>query len=392
MSSMSEDPAEVYAVGRTQLEPVMRQALRCSTAQLRDWEWSVLPYHSVLSGRTLARFTGWAVDDTDQLVPWSSVLKVFGHEALDRRGVDISTGTREILAYRSSLLADLPGPLRAPRVLGIDENEQGTIWLWLEDLTDLYARRWPLDQFGLAARHLGAFNGAYLVSRALPTYSWLNPWLNRHRAGVEQVPGFLPELQRVTQLPPIQRLFGATIALRAAHVLRDQALFVRMLSQLPQPLCHHESSLANLFARRRSDGELETVAVDWEQVGPGPVGADIATLVFGTMRRCEFDAERAIELDQVVFAGYVAGLRDAGWDGEVEQVRLGYTAAVALRWSFLASALRELAEGAPQVQHPSHGWHVTPDAAITQWVRLIEFTLDRADEARRLGADSHSAP
>jgi len=184
--------------------------------------------------------------------------------------VDISTGTREILAYRSSLLADLPGPLRAPRVLGIDENEQGTIWLWLEDQTDLYVRRWPLEQFGLAARHLGAFNGTYLVARALPTYSWLNPWLNRHRAGVEQVPGYLPELQRVTQLPPVQRLFGTTIALRAAHLLQDQGLFMQMLSQLPQPLCHHESSLAILFARRRSDGELETVAVDWEQVGAGP--------------------------------------------------------------------------------------------------------------------------
>ncbi len=47
--------------------------------------------------------------------------------------------------------------------------------------------------------------------------------------------------------------------------------------------------------------------------------------------RCEFDAEQALELDRVVFAGYVAGLRDAEWDGNVEQVRLGYT--IAGRWS-----------------------------------------------------------
>lgn len=387
VSLVIEEHSELRAVGRKQLEPVVRQALR-SSARLRDWEWRILPYHSVLPGRTLARFSGWALDERDQAVPWSSVLKVFGHEALDQRGVDITTGKREILAYRSSLLADLPGPLRAPRVLGIDENEEGAVWLWLEDLKDMYARRWPLEQFGVAARHLGAFNGAYLVSRALPTDPWLNPWLNRHRAGVEHVPGFLPELQRVTQLPPVQRLFGATIAARAAHLLQDQGLFMQMLSQLPQTLCHHESSLANLFATRRSDGELETVAVDWEQVGPGPVGADIATLVFGTMRRCEFDAEQALELDRVVFAGYVAGLRDAEWDGDVEQVRMGYTAAIAGRWSVLATALRELADGAPQVQHPSQGWQLTPDTAIRQWVRLIEFLLDRADEARHLALGS----
>jgi len=203
VSSVIEEHAELHRVGRAQLEPVMRQALRSHAARLRDWDWKVLPYHSVLSGRTLARFTGWALEG-DQAVPWSSVLKVFPRRALDYRGVDIASGTREILAYRSSLLAQLPGHLRAPRVLGIDENEEGADWLWLEDLTDLYTRRWPLEQFGMAARHLGAFNGAYLVSRALPTDPWLNPWLNRHQAGVGQVPGFLPELQRVTQLPPVQ--------------------------------------------------------------------------------------------------------------------------------------------------------------------------------------------
>ena len=153
----------------------------------------------------------------------------------------------------------------------------------------------------------------------------------------------------------MHRLLGATIATRTAKLLKDQPQFVDALSHLPLTLCHHESSLANLFAVRRSDGQLETVAVDWEQVGPAAIGTDISTLVFGTMRRCEFDAARAVELDRVVFAGYVTGLRDAGWDGDVRRVRLGYAAAVALRWHFLASVLGELVEGAPQVQHPSQG-------------------------------------
>jgi hypothetical protein len=33
----------------------------------------------------------------------------------------------------------------------------------------------------------------------------------------------------------------------------------------------------------------------------------------------------------MVFAGYLDGLRDAGWQGDPRQVRLGYTAAVTLR-------------------------------------------------------------
>jgi hypothetical protein len=379
------EPVELRAVGRTQLEPVVRQALRCSTARVCDWEWQTLSYQSFLPDRTLARFTGSALIDGQQAVPWSTVLKLFRRPA---------SGAREILAYRSSLLADLPGPLRAPRVLGIDEDEAGAVWLWLEEVSDLYAHRWPIEQYGLAARHLGAFNGAYLTSRALPTDPWLKAWLDRHwaehHAELERTPHAWAELQHVMQLPQVQRVFGVTIASRTAQLLEDQAQFVRTLSLLPQTLCHHDAALANLFAGRRGDGHMETVAIDWENIGLGTVGADIATLVFGTMRRCEFDAERATELDQVVFAGYVAGLHEAGWQGHVEHVRLGYTTAVALRWSLLATTLRILVEGALPIR-TSQGWRVSPDDIARQWVRLSTFLLERADEARRLIADGPPA-
>jgi hypothetical protein len=351
------------------------------------WNWQLLPYHAVLPGRTLARVTGVALVDTQRVVAWSSVVKIILQTAPDERGA-IATSTREILAYRSGLLNDLAGPLRAARLLEIDEDD-GAVWLWLEDLEDVYARRWPIEQFGLAARHLGRFNGAYLVSRAVPTDPWLNDWLSQHRAvlhtGLERNPTYA-ELQQLVQHPLIQRVLGATIATRTAQLLQAQALFVDALSQLPQTLCHHESSLANLFATRCSDGELETVAVDWEQVGPASIGADISTLVFGTMRRCEFDAERATELDQAVFSGYLAGLHEAGWHGDEREVRIGFTCALGLRWSILASILRGLVEGALPVR-TSQGRHVPPEAVERQWIRLCVFLLDRADEARQLIAD-----
>ena len=370
----------------------MRRAVGSTTAQLGEWAWHALPYHAVLPDRSLARVTGVALVDGQAVLPWSSVVKVSRRTALDEPG-ELASATREILAYRSGLLVDLPGPLRAPRVLGIDEDE-AAVWLWLEDLQDAYARRWPLEQFGLAARHLGRFNGAYLVSRALPSDPWLNDWLSRHqvelRAGLERSPTYW-ELQRLVRHPRVQHLLGATLASRTARLLHDQARFVDVLAQLPQTLCHHESSLANLFAVRRLDGQFETVAVDWEQVGPAAIGADIATLVFGTVRRCEFAAERATELDEAVFTSYVTGLREAGWHGRADDVRLGFTAAVGLRWGALASLLRGLVEPALHVQRPSQGWPVSPEAVVAQWVRLSAYVLDRADEARRLVAERPSA-
>jgi len=94
------------------------------------------------------------------------------------------------------------------------------------------------------------------------------------------------------------------------------------------------------------------------------------------MRRCEFDAEQATELDQVVCAGYVAGLREAGWQDPVERVRLGYTAAVGLRWTLLARTLRVLAEGAPPLR-TVHGWRVPPDAVARLWIHF-EHVLARS--------------
>jgi len=102
------------------------------------------------------------------------------------------------------------------------------------------------------------------------------------------------------------------------------------------------------------------------------------------------NAERATELEEAVFAGYVAGLREAGWPGPVEDVRLGFTAAVGLRWGVLASLLRGIVKGAAPVR-TSQGSEMSPDAVVSQRVRLSTFLLDRADEARRMVADKLSA-
>jgi len=85
-----------------------------------------------------------------------------------------------------------------------------------------------------------------------------------------------------------------------------------------------------------------------------------------------------------VFAGYINGLRQAGWQGPVELVRFGYTAAIALRWTVLAGILHMLVHGAEPVR-TSQGVLVPAEAVLVQRVRLAQFLLDRADEARRLG-------
>jgi hypothetical protein len=304
------------------------------------------------------------------------------------------SGYREILAYRSGLLENLPGRFRAPRVYSIDAAEDGRIWLWLEDLSDVYRRHWPLQQFRTAAHDLGVFNGHYLVSSLPLSEPWLNQWLRyawaEEHAEIERTPSYRADLERTLESRQVRYHLESQTVGRIIQLLDDQLRFMQWLSQVPETLCHHDAALANLFAVRRPDGVLETVAVDWEKIGPGPIGAEIATLTFGTLRRCEFDAARADELDSAVFEGYVAGLREAGWHGAVDQVRLGYTAAIALRWTVLADILHMLVHGTEAVR-TSQQVLVPAEAVLSQRVRLAEFLVDRADEARRLVASWRAA-
>jgi hypothetical protein len=376
-------------VSREQVERVMRQVLGSTGARLSSWELQKLPYLSVLPGRALAHLAGSAELETGDTARWSAVVKVITPPPYrDASGIPDS-GYREVLAYRSGLLAKLPGRFRAPRVYAIDDAEDGRIWLWLEDLHDAYGRQWPLPQFSAAAHDLGVFNGHYLVSTMLPAVPWLNQWLRyawaEEHAELQQIPSYRADLERTLRLSQVRHHFSSSDVARIMHVLDDQSRFMHWLSRLPETLCHHDAALANLFAVRGPQGLLETVAVDWEKIGPGPIGAEIATLTFGTLRRCEFDATRAEELDAAVFDGYVNGLGEAGWHGGIDLVRLGYTAAIALRWTVLAGTLRMLVHGAEPVR-TSQNVLVPAEDVLRQRVRLAEFLLDRADEARRLAA------
>ncbi len=60
---------------------------------------------------------------------------------------------REIHFYRSDLPSTFPAGLRAPRCYGVDDQADGSVWLWLEDSARC-AR--PLVAAGLRPRGAGA--------------------------------------------------------------------------------------------------------------------------------------------------------------------------------------------------------------------------------------------
>ena len=76
-----------------------------------------------------------------------------------------------------------------------------------------------------------------------------------------------------------------------------------------------------------ADGDDQTVVIDWAFVGRGPVGADLNPLVWMGIALGGVELDKAQALEEIVLEGYLEGLREAGWQGDPRQVRLGYTAA-----------------------------------------------------------------
>ncbi len=110
--------------------------------------------------------------DHGELHSWSVILKTLAPLAGADDPSDLYFWKREVLAYQSGLLADLPGGLVAPRCFGVVEHSGGGAWLWLEEVMDHCGPRWPFTCYAHAAHSLGMISGAFARSQDLRCMRW----------------------------------------------------------------------------------------------------------------------------------------------------------------------------------------------------------------------------
>ena len=168
------------------LREVVQLALEEPNAVLRGWDAAPPPggYCGLAGGSTLYLLSGTARVGAVEY-PWRVVLKVLSPVSGRDNPTRVHDWKREMLLYRSGLLEALPVGVRAPLCYGCDEQEDGSVWIWLEHVREDGERMWPTARWALAARHLGQLNGAYLAGRPLPHAPWLGgqrlrTWLERH--------------------------------------------------------------------------------------------------------------------------------------------------------------------------------------------------------------------
>jgi hypothetical protein len=312
--------------------------------------------------------------------PWRAVLRMLAPVAGRDDPTHIQYWKREPLLYGSGLLDDLPGGLRAPRCYGCHELADGTVWLWLEQIREDGEGSWPLARWALAARHLGQFNGAYLAGRPLPRAPWLGgrrlrTWLAHHGPLVAQIAA-------APTRPDLRRFWPRGVVDAILRLWDEREGFLTALERLPQTFCHGDAMRRNLLAHRRPDGAEETVGIDWEYTGYLAAGEEVGQTLSVAGAFFHLDPADLPALDEALFAGYLAGLRDAGWRVDPRPVRFAYAAHAALRNLFNAvgASLPDEARRAAILQNQGHTW----EELAGRRAAVRPFLLTRADEARRL--------
>lgn len=371
------------------LNPVVSRALQ---APVHVNHWTARPLtdytHEVrLGGAGVSRIAGTATTAAGEQRDWSVILKVVKSPA----GMPLPDGTtvtpamaadrrafaywrREAAAYESGLLAGLPHGLAAPACYGIDEKED-ELWLWQAEAVD--AAAWSWAHYREAAYRLGQWQGQHATGeRALPDFGWLS------RNWLQQWVG-LP-LTRIVEL--LDRSGGWGMPVVGAHFTAREIAAVRRLwakraqslahlARLPQVLCHLDAYRANFFWQ----GDTLTL-IDWEFAGAGALGEEMAAFVGGTLLLGHVPLDEGAHLEAVALDGYLAGLREAGWDGRADQVWQAYRCAMPLRYALLA--LASICRTAMQPDFAEHWVQKTGkqlDAILAQRADFIRFLLARCE-------------
>jgi hypothetical protein len=370
------------------LTRVVRAALGSERAVVERWQAQPAGASRGSATTGVFRLSG-AAFERGALLEWAVMLKVIrpGAAAFNPAAREVDHPLywkREALAYQSGLLDNLPGGITAPRCYAVEERDDESCWLWLEEVQDRDAVRWPLAQYRRAASALGRFNGAYLAGRPIPSYLWLGaPGALR---GALHAFAYVYDVVRdetTWQHPLLRSAFPASIADRLLNLWEGCAPLLDALDRLPKTLCHKDAFRRNMFALPDAAGQPRLALIDWAYVGLGEIGLDVADLFGASYSTFGVEPTDLWSLDAAIFESYLAGLCEAGWRGDSRLARFGFAASASLKYAGLLLWLSDLADA-----RRSAAWEALSGQPIDRFVQhqaaLVYYLLSLLDEAHEL--------
>lgn len=277
---------------------------------------------------------------------------------------------REILAYRTALPARLG--LDAPELLGAVDFTDESVALWLEPVAGRTGDAIGIEGLAASARIIG-------TAQAMPTAvddRWLSRGFIADYAASKPADHALFDDDAAWSHPLVADNWSPALRAGCAQLWHQRRRFHAILAALPRRICHLDLWPNNMVVRPSGSVAL----LDWSFVGDGALGEDIGNLVPDAVLDLLVPAGAIDELEQAVFAGYVAGLRAGGWDGPEELVRLAMTAS-AVKYHWVAPLFLARCD-APV--HYAYGRETDPDVLYAERGVALERLADWGAEALRL--------
>lgn len=379
---------QLKAIDPAILTEVVRQDQNDPDLVLLDWTVEPLSHEKIIETTGgLFCFSGQS-QSIDGIRPWKVVMKCINNPKDPSANPRVwYYWKREILAFQSGFLAQLPLGVRAPRFYGVMENENGA-WIWMEYIQETAGKHWSLEDFRRAAQHLGRSQGKYLAGTPLIDQPWLTQTFFRSAWDKE---GFWlrfmnpDSTENAWQSPITQRGFDARQKSRVLQLLEEKERFFDANDRLPQVFCHNDASRRNfMWSRSVQTGEEELIGIDWAFSGIGALGNDLGELVGTSLFFFEYSPTDAVTLEAAQIEGYLAGLADNGVQVDVQLVRLGYLISLSLWMGAMLPGWTAVMLAPDSEFNVQAMYGRRAEEVLEGWVRLDEFCLDRADEARML--------
>jgi hypothetical protein len=258
----------------------------------------------------------------------------------------------------------------------------------MEDIKETSKGNWSHARYELAARHLGSFNGHYLVNQSVPDFAWLaldveRVWSAEFSARLAPALDFIQ--RESTWAHPLTR--GACTVQGVEPFLRvwqEQELYFDALSRMPQTFCHLDAHRLNLFSVDDPELGEQTVAIDWAFCGRGAVGSELGTFVLGAFCFFQMPVSDAEMLDARCFAAYLRGLDDVGCQYRSETVRLAYLIDSILRLGIVAPPWLMRAMHETDFEWVVEFWKHPRDEIISTFSGILGFLAKQAVEASEL--------
>jgi hypothetical protein len=130
----------------------------------------------------------------------------------------------------------------------------------------------------------------------------------------------------------------------------------------------------------RASGQIDVI--DWSFAGAGAVGEDAGNLVPDAAFDHFIAARDLPGLEQVVFEGYLCGLRAAGWDDDPRLVQLGMWSS-AVKYDWLAALTLAQVREDRQYRYGGAG-EIDPVFKFRERSRVLLFNARRARQAVEL--------